>query len=516
MQQKSQILGNCSSRPCHRTAVESNRMLQLGLCLSAGLLAVILVMWGTVYAAPQAIRYVDGTSGEDLSDCTNSSVPCATIGFALGLAEPGDTTYVAAGIYSETLDLAKNVTLVGGFEAGGWTRDISANPTILDGTGIVDSVFQISPGVDATVEGFVVRNGTAPGEGGAFFINGATVVISATIVRDNAAASHGGGIWLEGVSNLVLVNSKFLDNSAGERGGGLAASGSDAGSVIELRGVEVLGNTAVSDGGGLSLDSVPTFITASLVLSNTSGASGGGIHGGELQVISCEIRGNEANGPGSVFGGGIAMSPVGDNFLLVRDSVVSDNQAVGTTESIGGGINAERSRATIERTIVRGNGALYNAGVSLYQTVLTMTNSSIVANAGRGLSGEATGSLVNVTVADNQEVGVSVPISGGLAITNSILWGNAGTDYECSTCTLAYSDVGVGDTTGTGNISQDPLFVDAAGGDYHLQAGSPCIHAGTPSGAPATDLEGTPRDAAPDMGAYEWQARIFLPLVLRY
>jgi hypothetical protein len=39
--------------------------------------------------------------------------------------------------------------------------------------------------------------------------------------------------------------------------------------------------------------------------------------------------------------------------------------------------------------------------------------------------------------------------------------------------------------------------------DAHLQANSPAVNAGTSSGAPATDIEGNPRDAQPDIGAYE-------------
>jgi hypothetical protein len=50
-----------------------------------------------------------------------------------------------------------------------------------------------------------------------------------------------------------------------------------------------------------------------------------------------------------------------------------------------------------------------------------------------------------------------------------------------------------------------------------LQESSPCIDAGTTDGAPAYDIEGTPRDTTPDMGAYEWWTafRIFLPLTVR-
>jgi len=42
-------------------------------------------------------------------------------------------------------------------------------------------------------------------------------------------------------------------------------------------------------------------------------------------------------------------------------------------------------------------------------------------------------------------------------------------------------------------------------GDYHLQAGSPAIDAGTQAGAPTTDLDGVPRDTHPTWGAYEWR-----------
>ncbi len=53
--------------------------------------------------------------------------------------------------------------------------------------------------------------------------------------------------------------------------------------------------------------------------------------------------------------------------------------------------------------------------------------------------------------------------------------------------------------------SGDPLFVDPANGDFHLQPGSPCINAGTDVGI-EMDAEGTaiPHGEAPDIGAYEF------------
>lgn len=57
------------------------------------------------------------------------------------------------------------------------------------------------------------------------------------------------------------------------------------------------------------------------------------------------------------------------------------------------------------------------------------------------------------------------------------------------------------------SLSADPLFTASSGMDFHLQAGSPCIDAGSAVGL-ATDYEGTrvPQGAAPDMGAFEWSA----------
>lgn len=73
---------------------------------------------------------------------------------------------------------------------------------------------------------------------------------------------------------------------------------------------------------------------------------------------------------------------------------------------------------------------------------------------------------------------------------------------------------------GDANLCGDPLFVKPAWGetgDYHLQADSPAINTGTSTAAPTVDLENRPRDAFPDLGAYEfWSASAwqFLPLVM--
>jgi hypothetical protein len=72
---------------------------------------------------------------------------------------------------------------------------------------------------------------------------------------------------------------------------------------------------------------------------------------------------------------------------------------------------------------------------------------------------------------------------------------------------------------GQNDLTTDPLFVSGwTEVDVHLQAGSPAENTGSAEGVPADDADGRPRDAQPDLGAYErWEpaAWIYLPLTLR-
>ena len=83
------------------------------------------------------------------------------------------------------------------------------------------------------------------------------------------------------------------------------------------------------------------------------------------------------------------------------------------------------------------------------------------------------------------------------------------------------TDVNIGQVNGTngasGNISGNPLFADAAAGDFHILFNSIAMDLGTSVGAPLTDADGLPRpvdfegigEDGPgegfDIGAYEYQ-----------
>jgi hypothetical protein len=128
-----------------------------------------------------------------------------------------------------------------------------------------------------------------------------------------------------------------------------------------------------------------------------------------------------------------------------------------------------------------------------------------------------TGSLscVNCTFSSDAYVNFSKTDSsfGPTSLLNSIVWGHS-TPFLGPDWTVTHSNI-LGGFPGVGNISEDPLFVNAGGGDFHLQAGSPCIDSASVNG-PAADLDGnvrpvdvpgTGRDGTGDefdMGAYEF------------
>lgn len=111
-------------------------------------------------------------------------------------------------------------------------------------------------------------------------------------------------------------------------------------------------------------------------------------------------------------------------------------------------------------------------------------------------------SLTNIVI-DQNTTGISCSDSS-ITLSNSILTNN-GTDISLDVNPGASNNLVYNNTTTNfpaGYINQDPLFVNAASNDYHLQAGSPAIDAGTGTDPDLTQADigaygGTAMDTTP-------------------
>jgi parallel beta-helix repeat protein len=384
------------------------------------------------------------------------------------------------------------------------------------------------------------------------------VIISNTQVLSNSAGSYGGGIEvnLDAVANIV--NSEIISNTATEEGGGgisihnraralvtdsrilsntLTQGWASAGIVasddalVTLYSNEIawnkgLGNRGPSGGVRLNANSIVTAVNNHIHHNVVNDGDGGAISADRstLRAYSNTMVHNQARSGGALrFGNNVNA--------IVDGNVIAENDVTGS----GGGAHIYNSvvtftNNTITENEIDGNGS--GGGTNIYDSVATFVNNIIASNSGNeswngdGLAirgPESDARVVNNTIFSNTAEGIDASDGAEVLVRNNIIANNNGGIHNWeSGATFSvdhnarWNNNWTNVTMGTGDIEADPVFVDAANGDFHLQMDSPCIDAGNPTGAPALDIEGKPRDAAPDIGAYEWgQYLIFLPITVR-
>jgi hypothetical protein len=179
----------------------------------------------------------------------------------------------------------------------------------------------------------------------------------------------------------------------------------------------------------------------------------------------------------------------------------------------GGGIDLLYSNPILNSVEIVDNYAQgYGGGLYMYYSAPILKNIKISNNlvdyhGGAISSYESSPILINVTISNNHSLtSVFNENSSNPMIINSIIWNNSPNTISGSGYIMNFSDI-EGGWEGNGNIDVDPLFND----DYTLQAGSPCIDAGTAD----TDGDGIEDitdyfGEAPDMGAFEFEGSTVL------
>ena len=336
-------------------------------------------------------------------------------------------------------------------------------------------------GGSGDILGNLITENSSGNDGGGVYLYTSTGWFSGNQVTLNTSSDDGGGLRVK-LSSALIEDNILSFNTANSEGGGAKISHA----ANEFIGNIVEGNVAGDEGGGVELDNDATTVSDCTFLNNT-GEYGGGLHSvdtvSELLIQTSTFQGNTA----SACGGALYIEDE-PYEVTVTHVVVTDN-----TAAWGGGLCVRWSDDTVVRnstfvgnTATSGGGALYIEDVDGWLLQVSATGNTSPSGSGLYLTNTGDLEVTNTVFAHNLE-GSGVYHNGASLQTWSFndVYGHAGGEYQ-----------GMTDPTGTdGNLSADPLFVDAASGDLQLQAGSPCIDAGNPA---LLD----PDTTVSDMGAY--------------
>ncbi|MCK4653309.1 MAG: right-handed parallel beta-helix repeat-containing protein [Candidatus Cloacimonetes bacterium] len=197
-----------------------------------------------------------------------------------------------------------------------------------------------------------------------------------------------------------------------------------------------------------------------------------------------DVIGNKIfdNSSGSL---GAAIDVTSSDNILISQNIISNNNS----SNDSGGIGCLNSSIEISNNIIVNNTGTYSA--------FSFMNGSDVL-------------MINNTIANNESTNGTPYLfflfNSSPTIINSIIIDNGEIYFPQSTPIITYSCI-TGGFTGTGNIDDDPMFVNPSAGDgssydglnagWWLQEGSPCIDAGDPD-----PIYNDPDGTRNDMGAY--------------
>jgi hypothetical protein len=497
--------GNIANPPAFVDLASGNYRLQIGSpCIDAG--TNINVYWSTDLDGNPRIfggtvdmgayenqyagvaHYVSISSANPVPPYTNWTTAATNIQNAVGAALDGEVVIAGDGVYGT------GGVAVYGSEANRVALTNGITLMSLNGpkAAIIMGGFQtrcVYVGSNAVVSGFTITNGhartsgnlTNEQSGGGIWCEAGGAVVNCLVISNFTGSystyfGYGGGVYGGTISNCTLAY-----NTAGS-GGGVSGPGTLWNCILT--------NNVANSGGGAYGTALYNCILSnnSVVYYNGSSGKGGGVS--QCMAYNCILTGNITDGSG----GGTAQ---GTNFNC---------SITGNIANSGGGTY----QSTNINCIISGNAASSGGGAYgglLYNCVLSgnkATNTLSFYGYGGGLY---SATIFNCTVTGNSATSTGGGMYGGTAYNSIVYFNSAPGGSNWTNNPLMYYCCTTPKLFGGNNITNAPLFVDAASGDFRLRCGSPGINAGNNSYVVvATDFNGNPRiaDGTVDMGACEF------------
>jgi len=395
-------------------------------------------------ASASAATFYVATDGDD-GNSGDMGAPWQTLQHAADSVTAGDTVIVRPGAYAGfNLEESGADGMPITFSAEDGVEITSENPETPDGINLEGASWVV-------LEGFTVNGMERAGL--------RTVTAEHVTLRNNQGNANGSWGILTGFVDDLLIEHNRMSGSIDEHG----IYVSNSGDRPVIRNNVLFGNAA----NGLHMN-------------------GDAEQGGDGIISNALVEGNVLYSNGMSGGSGINCDGVQDSLIV--NNLIYDAHASGISlYQIDGGGPASNNRIINNTVVIADDGrwALNiqndSSGTTVYNNVFLSLHPS------RGaidLCGP--GCLSGFTSDYNVVVDVFTPDDSDFISL---------TEWQTATGQDMNSIV----------ADSDAVFVDAAGGDYHLSDTSPALDSGTSTEAPASDLDGNQRPFgdAVDIGAYE-------------
>lgn len=488
-------------------------------------------------SVPTVIYYVDDDNCPAIGSGSEID-PFCKIQTAVDNAAAESEIRVAEGIYTgvdsatdnqgneywQVVYIDKSLTLKGGYDDDEWgaPRDPHANPTNIDAERAGRAVTIVGTSSDEiTLDGFTITGGDYAGKGNPDGVPGK--------LCSRTGYDCGGGVFAKWVQ-VDLIDNWIYDNYASPKNSGEA-----------------------SDGGGVYFWAVASGSTIqnTTVISNTvSGENGGGggvyiSHGDAITISNCSFVDNYSTSEG---GGLMVFQP--EEKLIIEKTNFFNNYA----DDFGGALRIhtamegdalEMDRVRMSKNVANLDGtSMYLVQQGIYQTSARLTN--IIFDGSSSRSNDAQASVLYLdntsgfdlfldhltasenspatfleAQSDNDEGDVFTITTSNLLLksfTNGFYGKQDGSGIlTINHANTLFDDVINQEVSAIGSptfIATDPMtgtsgLMDA----YHLSINSIARDAGVDVGV-LDDYDGDPRDdGKPDIGADEYQPRLYLPFV---